>query len=183
MNKYCLAKVVQWAGPVGVAGRKRLQKVVYLLQKAGFPSDAEFGLHHFGPYSRDVAEACDDLVAANVLQEQMCDNAVGTQYTYTLLPNNGNAALDRTELRLPQLTAQVAPFRRLAEDVLARDLWELELGSTIYFFYERVENWDEAIRRACKFKGVDRSTDSAARPAETLAKSIRSLSESGQSIR
>lgn len=54
MTRYQLAKLVEWAGEL--RSRKRLQKVVYLLQAAGAPIEAEFTLHHYGPYSFDVAQ-------------------------------------------------------------------------------------------------------------------------------
>jgi uncharacterized protein YwgA len=51
MTRYQLAKLVEWAGTLRT--RKRLQKVVFMLQAAGCPFDDGFGLHHFGPYSSD----------------------------------------------------------------------------------------------------------------------------------
>lgn len=169
MDKYCLVKVVQWAEPSGVMGRKRLQKVIFFLQEAGFPSEAEFTLHHFGPYSRDVAEACDELVSAGMLVERAFGNLVGTQYSYSLAPGAAASALSQTERRLSIQAKRVEAYQQLANTLLARDLWELELGSTIYYFQKREQDWAKAIRQACAFKKVD---PNSALAAEALAKSI-----------
>ena len=56
MDRYQLATLSSWAGERGIQGRKRLQKVVFLLQAAGCPLSSHFTLHHYGPYSRDVAD-------------------------------------------------------------------------------------------------------------------------------
>lgn len=69
MNRHQLATLIWWAGEAGIQGRKRLQKVVYFLQQAGCPLDCQYTLHHFGPYSRDVADACDEMVAARLVVE------------------------------------------------------------------------------------------------------------------
>ena len=44
MKRYQLAKLIEWSGE-SLKTRKRLQKVVYLLQAAGCPLDADYTLH------------------------------------------------------------------------------------------------------------------------------------------
>ncbi len=84
MNRYKLAKIVDWAGTLET--RKRMQKVVYLLQVAGCPLGADYTLHHYGPYSQEVARLTDEMVQANLLDEKTASNAVGQQYSYNLSP-------------------------------------------------------------------------------------------------
>lgn len=171
MGKYPLVKLIQWAGPAGLHGRKRLQKVVFFLQQAGCPLDAEYTLHHYGPYSRDVAEACDELVASCLLSETPSPNTVGTQYVYTL-PDLGRTAIEQTELHLPDQSRVIAGFKSLAEELIQTDLWELELGSTILFFRARTAAWEEATCRACEFKKIDRSKSPSVAPALALAQKV-----------
>jgi hypothetical protein len=171
MEKYPLAKLVQWSGSGGVAGRKRLQKVIFFLQKAGCPFGADYTLHHYGPYSRDVAETCDELVASGLLEEKPEMNTVGTQYTYKVAAT-GEAALTQTEQRFSDRASALNAFQSLAKELLQKDLWELELGSTILYFHEKSSDWDEAVRRACEFKKVDRQKEPAAPAAEALAKKV-----------
>ena len=74
--------------------RKRMQKVVYLLQVAGCPLEADYTLHHYGPYSQDVARLTDEMVEASLLDEKTTSNAVGQQYSYSLSEKHA-AALAR----------------------------------------------------------------------------------------
>ena len=61
MTRYQLAKLVEWAGTLN--SRKRLQKVVFMLQAAGCPLQAEFYLNHYGTYSlEDVTRLTDEMV-------------------------------------------------------------------------------------------------------------------------
>lgn len=179
MDKYALAKLVQWSGSGGVVGRKRLQKVVYFLQQAGCTLGAEYSLHHYGPYSRDVAEACDELVASGLLDERAEMNSVGTQYTYRLSAGAGESALSQTERRLAERTADLGTFRSLAEELLSRDLWELELGSTILYFYDKTTDWDKAAQLACEFKRRNVANETALPSARALAMTVQSRSTEG----
>lgn len=179
MDKYALAKLVQWAGSEGVKGRKRLQKAVFFLQRAGCPFDAEYSLHHYGPYSRDVAEACDELVAAGLLDEDAAPASAGAQYTYRVNAD-GVAAIAHTEARLGDRAPALERYKPLADELIAGNLWVLELGSTILFLRDRCghasqlasQAWDDAVRQACEFKKIDRATDSSVVPAANLANRV-----------
>ena len=89
MNRYQLAKIVEWAGTLH--SRKRMQKVVYLLQVAGCPLESDYILHHYGPYSPDVARLTDEMARVNLLEELSESNPKGQQYSYRL----GEGAKDR----------------------------------------------------------------------------------------
>lgn len=69
MNRHQLATLLSLAGEQGFSGRKRLQKVVFLLQQAGCDLGCHFTLQPFGPYSLDVAHAIDEMVAAGLVIE------------------------------------------------------------------------------------------------------------------
>lgn len=147
MNRLQLATLLSWASDNGIQGRKRLQKVVFFLQQAGCPLDCHFTLHHFGPYSRDVADICDEMVAAGLIVEEGGPQAAAMQYSYALKPQT-RAILDRTS------DAQMSPFQNLGARLIGEKLWSLELGSTILYFYRQGGDWSVAMREACKFKNV-----------------------------
>jgi uncharacterized protein len=150
MNRLQLATLLSWAGDNGLQGRKRLQKVVFFLQEAGCPLDCEYTLHHFGPYSRDVADRSDEMVTAGLLHEKVEVINGLTQYTYSLSP-----AIRGSVLAEPD--RQVESFRSLGSELMdpARtNLWWLELGSTILFYLHGTKNWSDAFAQACKFKKV-----------------------------
>src|SRR5215469_12009355 len=124
MNRLQLATLLSWAGDGGLQGRKRLQKVVFFLQEAGCLLDCQFTLHHFGPYSRDVADACDEIVAAGLVEEVGGPTTGDPQYGYRLKPETR---------RLLQQTpdAQMQRFQALGTELINTEIWQLELGSTI----------------------------------------------------
>lgn len=167
MNRLQLATLLSWAGESGVQGRKRLQKVVFFLQQAGCPLDCHYSLHHFGPYSRDVADICDEMVAAGLVQE-----SGGGQYTYSLTTQTASL-LERTR------DNPLGHFERIGKRLIGERSWSLELGSTILFYFRQNQNgdWDEAIRNACNFKKVPTDNDSN-REAIALAKEFSDLTVS-----
>lgn len=164
MNRHQLATLLSWAGEQGLSGRKRLQKVVFFLQVAGCDLGCHYTLHHFGPYSRDVAAACDEMVAAGLIDETGGPQNGSMQYAYKLKPHILNLAKQTPE---PQLQR----FYNLGKDLIGADLWHLELGSTILFFYRQKPDWNQALEEACKFKKAVANADTSQK-ALTLAQQL-----------
>ncbi|MEM1166691.1 MAG: hypothetical protein AAGI30_10425 [Planctomycetota bacterium] len=169
MDKLQLALLTAWGEEErqgGIQGRKRMQKVIYFLQQAGCPVDAEYSLHHYGPYSREVANITDIMVAEGLLEEIGGGNA-GGQYTYTLSDRTRPMIqrIDRT-----QSVEEFEAFRDKAVELLEEDLWLLELGSTILYFRSRGKqpNWSAALQKACEYKRSN-PENPASRDALTLA--------------
>jgi uncharacterized protein YwgA len=92
-------------------GRKRMQKVVYLLQEAGIPFTESFEFGHFGPYSRTLTDEINWLVAGGMLDEKPKTTRSGeVMYCYEVP--------DEIRERLLALPAGV----RLPEDKHTNDL-------------------------------------------------------------
>jgi uncharacterized protein YwgA len=157
MSRYQLAKIVQWAGTL--RSRKRMQKMGFLLQAAGCPLDAEYGLHYYGPYSQDVARLVDELTREGLLVEEVENHARGEQYSYTL-PQGSVDQIKRYEIdpRGLEDTRRMEPFANLARNLAGTDLKELEVGATIVFFRKQKHDWPEAIEKTCSFKKLDADT-------------------------
>lgn len=170
MKRYHLAKLVQWAGTLDT--RKRMQKVVYLLQAAGCPFDADFFLHRYGPYSQDVAQLTDMLVRMNVFREIEKENRKGRQYGYELT-DYGREQLEQIESRpdIQRLREQISPYETRLQSLLETDLRTLEVASTIAYYHHKNHDWSEARRLACQFKEVDPESRFA-NATEKLARSI-----------
>lgn len=63
-----VARLVSLIGRI--EGRKRLQKLVYLLKSSGYKDfDQQFVLHYYGPFSRQLARELDFLHQANLVRE------------------------------------------------------------------------------------------------------------------
>lgn len=171
MTRYQLAKLVEWAGRLD--SRKRMQKVVYLLQSGGCQLGANYFLHHYGPYSQDVANLCDEMVAAGLLEEQMSGTAFGNvRYSY-VLPGHATQLIAQHE-RNPSAAGEVEElgrFEPLARRLAREDLWVLELASTVAYHHDRGEAWEQATASAAQFKKVD-ALDAALRRAVQLAQSV-----------
>ena len=151
MTRYQLAKIVSWAG--NLQARKRLQKVVYLLQSAGCPLDAEFSLHHYGPYSEELARLTDEMVRQSLLVEQSLEYSQGQQFSYQLSPLAADAitSLEATESgRMSAL--EIKAYEARAKALLGEDLRRLEYASTIVYFHRQGNDWVQAVDKATEFK-------------------------------
>lgn len=171
MTKYQLAKLVEWAEN-HLKTRKRLQKVVYLLQAAGCDLGADFRLHYYGPYSEEVATVTDDLVRRNLLSERPHENLAGTQYEYALTDLAKDQLAEAESKAAGRRAAeQLAPFEDLGRRLLRMDLRELEIAATIAYFKRKEETWSKAVESACRFKSL--ATDApVVRTAAALAKEV-----------
>ncbi len=168
MERVQLARLVQWS--VKLRGRKRLQKVVCLLREAGCQMNTEFFLHHYGPYSRDVAEACDALAAAGLLEESTSQNPAGVEYAYELTDRAGELLQQAAQHpKLGPALAELERFQPLAQRLLSEDVATLELASTIAFMHRTHQDWHTSAQKACEFKKVDPASQSA-RDAAMLAR-------------
>lgn len=170
MTKYQLVKLVALAGTL--TSRKRVQKVVHLLQAAGCPLAAEYDLHFYGPYSAHVASLLNELVSRNLLQETCTAHAGGEQYSYTLSPAGAASLANYEQTPAGQAEARrLQPFEGRYQQLLTADLGELELASTIAFYWEQGGDWEQAARRAGVFKKVPANTARMA-SATRLARSV-----------
>jgi len=157
MDRLQLALLAKWAedaGLPGIQGRKRLQKVVYFLKQAGCPIDVDYTLHHYGPYSREVANVTDVMVAEGLLVEE---GGGGSQYNYKL-GEHTRPMIGPTRALRPETLHTFEAFQDKAVELLRENLWRLELGSTILYFYHSqpaAADWDAALREACKYKKAD----------------------------
>lgn len=156
MIRYQLGKLVQWAGRLNT--RKKMQKVTYLLKVAGCPIEANFRLHHFGPYSSDVAQATDVLVRMGLLTEQCVGNMAGRQFNYELSPESlqSLASYEQTEAGRQEL-AGMERFHATATRLLQDDVRLLEVASTIAYFHLEYDDWRIAEQKTCEFKSLNPS--------------------------
>lgn len=151
MQPYHLAKLVEWAGILN--SRKRLQKVVYLLQASGCTElEASYILHHYGPYSFEVANVSDQLVASGIVTETAIANGVGMSYSYEM-SEQGRQAVEQLE-QGPQRSTLTSfqAFETKARELLQKSIADLEYGSTMLYFYRQTKDWAAAETKTCAFK-------------------------------
>lgn len=173
MNRYQLATLVKWAETLET--RKRLQKVVYLLQVGGCDLDVEYTLHHFGPYSHDVASLTDEMVQAVLLCEKETANPLaGSSFSYSL-SESAESKLERLQ-KSPDHQRHLGTLdkhEQLAKRLLREDLKKLEFAATIAYFHAREPDrgWEHARERAAKFKAQEPDGTNM-REAERLARKV-----------
>jgi uncharacterized protein YwgA len=153
-----------------------MQKVVYLLKAAGCPYDADFYLHHYGPYSTDVAQLTDELVRLDLLEETERANPVGKQYSYSLPSEVLNSLHDFEQTQAGNAALQeMQPYEEIAKALLQEDVSRLEHAATIAYFKNQGWDWPDAVKRACEFKRLS-PDGAAAKSALELARDVMAAS-------
>ena len=121
-----LGQLLKTNGPI--RGRKKLQKIVHLLQTLGrVPFGYSYQFSFFGPYSADLKADVDALAIEGLVQETNEANGTGFQ-TYVF------SAGEKMERLLNDLTAPETPaWATLARELNGKAAAELEGISTIAF--------------------------------------------------
>jgi len=127
-----------------VVGRKRLQKLVHLVKLGGEPVAAYFRIHHFGPFSYEIAEAMASLERLGHLTERYEPRGMFQTFQYVYKAN-------------PEREFQTEDFRKSTYD----SLWKLEkfttpvleAASTVgYFLKEENLSRQDAFEQASRMK-------------------------------
>ncbi|RYM05562.1 hypothetical protein EWH99_06135 [Sporolactobacillus sp. THM7-7] len=107
-----------------IAGRRKLQKMVYILQKSGIPFHQTYYFYDHGPYSEELSVQLEELYHFGFLAEQK--EARGGVFHYRLT-NGGISFLKRYKKPLMHAGA-------LAETLNAERVTFLELVSILLYF-------------------------------------------------
>src|SRR5690625_3135905 len=67
-----------------VTGRKKLQKMIYILQKCKLPFEEKFEYHFYGPYSEELTLRVEELCNLGFLQEIKEEKSNYFQYHYSI---------------------------------------------------------------------------------------------------
>lgn len=127
-----------------IHGRKKLQKVIHLLQSEGAAFPFPYRYHHYGPYSPQLQAEMNQLVEQGYLEEDAKEGAY--EYTITdkgrefktLLEDDGNFSFQFNE--------------GLMNDLVGEDTQSLEILSTYIFLLEMGDSKDVAKEKAKQLK-------------------------------
>lgn len=114
-----------------VKGRKKLQKLIYILQKCRVPFKEKFQFHFYGPYSEELTLRVEELCNLHLIQESKEDKGNYSRYNYSIT-EEGKSFLDQFALDMPDFL----PHIELLQDRSSRFL---ELVSTMLFFATELE--------------------------------------------
>jgi hypothetical protein len=132
-----LVRLVDSAGQI--KGRKKFQKMVYLLQTAGFDFGKNFRYHYFGPYSTELQLEIDALVDRKFLEEAFD----GQAYSYRVV--NGTKE-SRSSSETDKSTYLVKYLNHQSPQVL-------ELAATLIFLKDKgYGDFDKVTKKAMMLK-------------------------------
>lgn len=150
-----------------IRGRKKLQKIVHILQEAGHPFREPFGYLHYGPYSSVLKAELDELISDSVklLAEKPRPVSEFSEYVY--------APTERLEGVLESLGIEKEPaWKDLASDLNKKSPAYLEAVSTILYLRrlnfdperlkskfeelkpQLVDHFDDALKKADEIASV-----------------------------
>lgn len=109
----------------GIAGRKRLQKVLYILQKLGFPFHETYRFHFYGPYSDELSMQIEELCDFGFVVERK--QAFGGRASLYRLSEAGERFLDHYKGILPDI-------HDFVDKLISERTDFLELVSTLFYF-------------------------------------------------
>lgn len=130
-----LAELISMAG--GIDGRKKLQKIVFILKNKGAPFQEKFSYHYFGPYSAELQLEIDDMATRGIIQEIQS----GPGYRYTVGPN----ALDIEDCTLQSYSDLVARLNSLPPTIL-------ELLATFYYLQAKGYSQNDMLAKTFQLK-------------------------------
>lgn len=121
------AKLMQFfAVAQEVTGRKKLQKMIYILQKCNIPFAEKYQFHHYGPYSEELTLRMEELCNLGFVEETKEDKKNFYQYHYQIT-GAGLAFLNQFTVKMPDM-------RRWVEQLNKKSSRFLELVATMMFF-------------------------------------------------
>ncbi|HEY9126893.1 MAG TPA: hypothetical protein VIM62_07185, partial [Acidobacteriaceae bacterium] len=122
-----------------VVGKTRLQKMVYLLEAAGYLHGFSYVYKHYGPFSENLARATSMATVLGVVRETECAASWGGTYS-----------IFTSKVAAPPVDHIKAELFRLINDANPIDL---ELAATAIFIAKsgdlspRADAWEETARR------------------------------------
>lgn len=125
-----LAKLINVCGHV--LGRKKLQKIVFILQAEDYEFPQEFGYLHYGPYSVEVRQGLDLLVANDLISEEQ--ELDGDYPPYEYRPSD---RLGEFLSRFEDAPTEPPSWSERAIELNKRSPKELESLATVVFLMQR----------------------------------------------
>ncbi|MEQ8967093.1 MAG: hypothetical protein RID91_14840 [Azospirillaceae bacterium] len=137
-----------------IVGRVRFHKIAYLLEEAGMHSGIWFSYHHYGPFSRDLADALDHAVVKDRVREDQGRRSDSNPYS--IFRSAAPQAGDFDGMTVEQARALVQRMKDQPSVVL-------ELAATIHWLREkeRVADWREELRQRKTIKATDGNIERA----------------------
>lgn len=148
-----------------IIGRKKLQKMIYILKKCDVPFEEKFTFHFYGPYSEELTLRIEELCNLGFIAETKEKKSNYYQYQYTVT-RAGEDFLTHEKVELPMFDDKV----QLLKEQSARFL---ELVSTMLYFDDLAPADVEAKVREVKAKV--KYTDAELKEAWTFIDKVKQV--------
>jgi uncharacterized protein YwgA len=126
----------------GIKGRKKLQKLVYLANSAGWNVFKDYRFHHYGPYSDSLLSEIQNLQEAGLVRIKETEYNEGPFYLHRLT-ESGDSLLDilLKEVRTidPKL---IRKTEKLVSELNYYSSDELEVMASLYFLRQNTRSLD-----------------------------------------
>lgn len=133
-----------------IEGRKRLQKIVHLLKAKGYREfDQEFSLHHYGPFSRQLAAQLEFLRQIQLIDEEKDDASAAYTYVPVRVKVEGEelSALDALDDEQDEPS-----WCSVAESLNEQDISFLEALSTVVYLHKIRWEGERLQQEFCRIK-------------------------------
>ncbi|MBU5267952.1 YwgA family protein [Virgibacillus proomii] len=158
------AKLMQFFSVVNeVTGRKKLQKMIYILQKCNIPFEEKYAFHFYGPYSEELTLRVEELCNLGFIKEAKEEKSNYYQYHYTIT-EDGAAFLEQFKMDMPDFSAQVKAMQEKSSRFL-------ELVATLLYFDDLP--LEESIAKVYTVKPKQKYTDEEIQDALAFIDDIR----------
>ncbi|MDY0394269.1 YwgA family protein [Virgibacillus halophilus] len=160
------ARILGFFSQVGeVTGRKKLQKMIYILQSSGVPFEEKYQFHFYGPYSEELSLRMEELCNLGFVAEMKEEKSSYIQYHYCLT--------DQGQDFLQQFSLDMPDYQKKAAVLMDKSSRFLELVATMLFF--RDLNHNEVEEKVKKVKPKQRYTTEEFTQAWEMIDKLRQL--------
>lgn len=162
-----LLRLIQIAGGT-IDGRKKLQKIVYLVQQRGGPFFETFQYYLYGPFSEQLANEVEEMKSFGLVHEVEVNAVMGqSKYKYSL------SEAGKDLLAASGIDDRFQFFEDLIRELAKKDARQLELLATVLFLL-KLKYSEEDIQKTIK-----RLKSSQGYTSDEISESITYLSERG----
>ncbi|WP_174616440.1 YwgA family protein [Virgibacillus ihumii] len=146
-----------------ISGRKKMQKMIYILQQCHVPFEEKYQFHFYGPYSEELSLRVEELCNLGFIAEEKEDRSNYFQYNYTIT-DDGKAFLNQFMMDMPDMARQVVLLKEKSSRFL-------ELVSTMLFFNDLPHV--QLIEKIHTVKPKQKYTDEEINDAQLFITSLR----------
>lgn len=120
-----------------IDGRKKLQKLVYLIQHKGGPFEEAFQYHLYGPFSEQLANELEEMKTFGLVKETRELAYSGSKYKYRYSITQGGRKVLQSKSN-----SDLEPFKNLIKTLGQYDARKLELMATSLFLSKSAYNFN-----------------------------------------